>query len=151
GEGGHLLAVGLPLGQGGGEDRRVGGHAQDATLDVALQVAVGDHRPVEVVQPDRDTGLGQLVQRGAGGRAVGGGALGRGLGRLAVVHLDLSLAHCCVSSVDRVPPSPASPRVLCSPSGSSGTPCPGAGSPWAAASDSRAAATTASAVMPNSW
>jgi hypothetical protein len=58
-----LLVVRLALGERGGEDRRVGGHAPDVeVLDQGGQVAGDQAVPADVVEPDRYPGLGELLE-----------------------------------------------------------------------------------------
>ena len=65
---GDLVGVGLAVGQGVGEDRRVGGDTDHvAGVDQLLQLTAADHLAVEVVQPDGDPGGGQVGERGAVG------------------------------------------------------------------------------------
>src|SRR5690606_10926908 len=123
------------------------------------QVTGGDHRAVQVVQPDRHTGGRQPAQGGAA-RVVAGVVGGLGGGVLGVVAHDVLRDRvggvrvvgqpASVASAEREPPSSASPVGSSSPSGSRGVDVAGAASAAAAATDSRAAAATASAVMPNS-
>lgn len=58
-----LRVVGVPLGQGGLEDRRVGRHADDRLgVDQLLQVAGLQPLTGQVVEPHRYAGLGQCCQ-----------------------------------------------------------------------------------------
>ncbi len=64
---GDDLVVRGALGQCGREDRRIGGHPYDvAFVDELLQGAGDDPLPREVVEPDADAEVGQLL-RGRGG------------------------------------------------------------------------------------
>ena len=57
---GDLLVVGGAVGQGRREDRRVRGDTDDVVrLDELRQLVTGDHRTVEVVEPDGDARVGQ--------------------------------------------------------------------------------------------
>src|SRR5690606_7966959 len=72
GEFGHVRVVVLPLGEGGGEDRRVGGDADDVAVGDQLgEAARDDALTREVVEPNADADLGEL---GGAGGAVGHGA-----------------------------------------------------------------------------
>ncbi len=63
GELAHLVVVPLALGERGGEDRRVGGDAHDVVVpDEVGEVARLDALAGEVVEPDGDSGLRQLLQ-----------------------------------------------------------------------------------------
>ena len=61
-----LVVVGVALGDRALEDRRVGGHADDAVVDQAGEVAVVDEGARQVVDPDALALLGELLQRGHG-------------------------------------------------------------------------------------
>ena len=68
-----LVVVGVALGDRALEDRGVGGHADDAVVDEAGEVAVVDEPARQVVDPDALAVLGELLQRGHGlswGRGV---------------------------------------------------------------------------------
>ena len=57
----ELTLVGVGLGDGCFEDGGVGGHADDVLfVDELLQATAGEPFAGEVIQPDGDTGLGQL-------------------------------------------------------------------------------------------
>jgi hypothetical protein len=61
---GQLLVVSVALGQGGREDRRVAGHADDvAGVNQRLQPAAGQQLAGQVVQPHCHPGGGQVGQR----------------------------------------------------------------------------------------
>src|SRR4029079_6781429 len=58
-----LVVVPRALGEGRGEDRRVRGHPDHVVVLGELgEVAGLDALPREVVEPDRDAGLGELLQ-----------------------------------------------------------------------------------------
>jgi hypothetical protein len=66
---GDLVVVGGALRHRGGEDRRVGGDADDAGAgDQVSEVTAADPVAGQVVEPDRGAGGGQRVDRGGGGR-----------------------------------------------------------------------------------
>ena len=59
---GQLLGVRSTVLQRAGEDRRIGGHPGDVPgVDQLLQVAGDDALPGEVVEPDGDAGVGELL------------------------------------------------------------------------------------------
>ena len=62
-----LAVVALAVGEGGGEDRRVGGDPDDVVvLDEVGEVAALEALAGQVVEPDGDSGCGQVA---AGGRS----------------------------------------------------------------------------------
>ena len=127
-----LGVVGVPLGQGGLEDRRVGRDPDDAPgVDELLEVAGGEALARQVVEPDGDAVVGEVLQGGAGHRDS---LPGRGRA-LAARGLRAGRRRCrCPCGTAGRSRSRTGPRCCCGP----------------AARESLAALTTASGVNPNS-